>query len=81
MDIHEITTFIGWCSVINVGILATTVVALVFMRNFASTIHEKMFGIDKAELPKMYFRYIANYKIAILILNIVPYLALKILAV
>ena len=41
-------------------------------------IHRKMFGLSEEVLSKEYFRYLANYKIAIFIFNLVPYLALRI---
>tara|TARA_B100001989_G_C24547169_1_gene471707 strand:- start:3621 stop:3872 length:252 start_codon:yes stop_codon:yes gene_type:complete len=79
MTIETLTAFFGWCSVLNVGLLIFTVLALLVMRNFAVKTHSQMFGVNPDDLPKMYFTYVANYKIAIIMLNIVPYCALKIM--
>jgi hypothetical protein len=49
------------------------------MRNTISAIHSKMLGINQEALPMAYMQYLGNYKIAILMLNIVPYVALKIM--
>ena len=38
-----------------------------------------MFGVDEADLPGIYFRYIAQYKILIFVFNLMPYLALRIM--
>jgi hypothetical protein len=51
---------------------------IVLMRSTAMKIHGKMFGLSEEVLSKEYFRYLANYKIAIYIFNLVPYLALRI---
>jgi len=80
MELDTLTTFLGWCSVINIGALILTSFSLMLMRGPISTIHSAMFGVSEANLPSTYFQYLANYKIAILILNVVPYFALKIMA-
>lgn len=36
-----------------------------------------MFGLSQDDLSRAYFQYLAQYKIAIFVLNIAPYLALK----
>jgi hypothetical protein len=38
-----------------------------------------MFGVDPQNIATQYFQYLANYKIAIFMLNIVPYLALRLM--
>lgn len=79
MTIETLTAFFGWCSVINVGLLMLTVFSLMFMQGFAVKTHSKMFGLNPEDLPKMYFGYIANFKIAVIMLNIVPYCSLKLM--
>jgi hypothetical protein len=36
--------------------------------------------MDEKDLGRAYFQYLAQYKIAIIVLNIAPYLALRIIA-
>ena len=78
-EISVITEFLGWCSIINIVLLTLTAVFVVFFRGCIVNIHSKMFGLDKEKLPLLYFRYLANYKIAIIVFNIVPYIAFKIM--
>ena len=42
--------------------------------------HSALFGLDEKDLGRAYFQYLAQYKIAIIVLNIAPYLALRIIA-
>ena len=77
IEIDTLTTFLGWCSVINISVLVLTTIILVMMRGPISGIHSKLFGVSQANLPSTYFQYLGNYKIAIFIFNVVPYLALK----
>ena len=80
ITISALREFMGWSSVINICLLTTTTLAVILMRESITKLHEKMFGIDARELPRIYFQYVAQYKLAIIILNIVPYVALKIIA-
>lgn len=80
ITIDALATFLGWCSIINTGVLLFSTVILIMFKDFISAIHSKMFGVSPSNLPSAYFQYLGNYKIAIFILNIVPYFALKIMA-
>jgi len=76
---ETLTIFFGWCSIINIAMLCAATLMLTTMREFISGIHSKMTGLGQSELSIAYFQYLANYKIAILMLNLVPYIALKII--
>lgn len=80
MDINTLTTFLGWCAILNIGVLLFSTAAVLLMRETISNIHSKMFGVSESNLPSAYFRYLANFKIAIIVLNIVPYFALKLMS-
>ena len=79
-NLESLTIFFGWCSVINIGILATTTLLLAVLRDFVTSVHSKIMGVEKAGLPDAYFTYLGTYKIAIIMLNLVPYVALKLMA-
>lgn len=80
MSINELTAFLGWCTIVNMGVLIFSTLFITLLKSFAIDVHSKLLGIDAAELPKMYFSYLANYKIMVLMFNFAPYIALKILA-
>ena len=46
--------------------------------NTIMLIHQKMLGMSETDLSKVYFQYMAQYKIFIFIFNLVPYLALRV---
>ncbi len=79
-SLDSLTRFLGWCSVINLGILIFASLAVTLMRGQLLSIHGKMFGLGEADLSRAYFQYLAQYKIAIFVFNLVPYIALKIVA-
>ena len=72
-NLQTLTTCLGWCSGINVIALLVASLMLVLMRNFVAGIHGKMFGVSKEQISLVYVHYLANYKIAIIVLNSGPY--------
>ncbi len=80
MTIEALTEFVGWVSVINIAVLLISGIAVIVMRGPISKVHSKLFGLDQKDLGRAYFQYLGQYKIAIIVLSIAPYLALKIMA-
>ena len=78
-DLSVIAAFLGWCTLINYGILLLSTVMVYACGDWAKGIHSKLFNISEADLDALYFNYLGNYKLAIFIFNLVPYIALKIL--
>ena len=79
-NITFFVSFFGWCSLINIGVLIFATLFLVFFGSFTKKIHSKFINIPEQELDIIYFKYLGNYKIGILIFNLVPYIALQIMA-
>ena len=80
MTVETLTELLGWSTVINFGLLMFSVIKLVLVRGWVSKIHSMMFGLSEVELSRAYFQFLAQYKIAIIVLNLVPYIALKVMA-
>ena len=79
ITIEIMIEFLGWCSVINIGVLILSAVFIIIFNDTVVKIHTKMFEIDRKFIHQEYFKYLAQYKIIIIIFNIVPYFALKII--
>ena len=79
-SIETVREFLGWCSVINVGMLLISTLMLTVMRGWIVNIHANMTGVSKAELPRIYLEFLGNYKMLIIVLNLVPYIALRVMA-
>ena len=77
MTIETLTELLGWSSIINIAILLFSTVLLIAMRGAISKVHSTLFGLDEKDLGRAYFQYLAQYKIAIIVLNITPYIALR----
>jgi hypothetical protein len=79
-SLETLRAFLGWCTVLNLGILLIAGIVAGPMRGVVSGIHAKMYGLGEADLSRAYFQYLAHYKTAIFVFNLVPYIALVIIA-
>lgn len=79
MTIETLRDFFNWCVAINVGIFVMSTVSMLFMGGWASKIHAKMFDLDPMWVRQAYFSFLANYKIALLVFVVVPWIALHLM--
>tara|TARA_R110002049_G_scaffold23490_78_gene82935 strand:- start:3111 stop:3359 length:249 start_codon:yes stop_codon:yes gene_type:complete len=79
ITLADLTTLLGWASIINIGFFTFAALMLVFMRGTISSLHSKMFGIPENELALFYFRYLANFKTLLFVFSLAPYFALKLM--
>jgi len=78
--IDSVTAFLGWCTVINIAALTFSSLLIMLLKVPVSKIHSKLFGLNIEDLPLTYFQYLGNFKIAIIVFNLVPYVALKVMS-
>jgi len=79
IGVNELTTFFGWCTVINLGVYLFSALFIIVFKGFTINLHSKIVGIEASDLPNMYFNFLGNYKIGMLLLNLSPYIALKLM--
>ena len=79
-SIDTLATFFGWCTVVNVGLLLLAMLVFSVFRNIFATITAKMFGVTKEEAAVTFFRVFQQYRLAVVVLNVVPYIALKMMS-
>lgn len=78
-SLDNFTKFFGWCTVINVILYIFSAIMVIFMNGPISQIHAMIFGLTEVDVLHTYFQYLGQYKIAIFVFNLVPYIALKII--
>lgn len=79
-SIETLTTFFGWCTVINLGIILMVVLFSSVAHEGVAKINAKIFGVTKEEANVTWFRVFQQYRLAFVVLNVVPYMALKMMA-
>jgi len=79
MTIADLTEFLGWATVINLGFLMVTFFVVVYLRNTILQIHKKLFGLMEEDILRAYFQYMAQFKIVVVVFFLAPYVALKLM--
>lgn len=79
MDIHTLTSFFMWCTIINAGFLV--ILALFFMTapELVYRLQTKWFSISREHFDLVFYAFLAVYKVFFLIFNLVPWLVLLII--
>ena len=78
-NLDMLTEFFGWCVVISFGIHFLGLLAILPVRQKWVRLHAKIFGLEESQVNEALLSYFARYKIAAILLTLVPYMALKIM--
>lgn len=79
LSTETLIQFFGWASVINLVLLSVSVIAIILWRHPICRLHQQLFKISETELMPIYFKFLAQYKLLIILLNLVPYFTLKLM--
>ena len=79
-SIETLATFFGWCTVINFALLFFAFLFWIPFKEVFSVLGASVFGIPEEEVKATFLRSLMQYRAAIFILNLVPYIALKIMS-
>jgi len=79
MTMETLRTFLGWCTVINMTFLILASLFLGPMRGLVIAVHGKFMPLSTEDLLRAYFDYLSHYKIAVVVFNLVPYVALVVM--
>lgn len=81
MDSIEMwSRFFGWCTVLNLGMYLISAVAMLTMRPLVVRKCIGWFGVTEDVVLRVSLQWLAAYKLAILLLALVPWLALTFMA-
>ncbi len=74
----QITAIFGWMTIVNILLYTYAAFFIVFKRDWIMGLHSRLLGVEQDGLETLYFSYLGNYKIVIITMNLVPWIALKI---
>ena len=78
MRIDVVRNFFLWCAVINYLVLVFWFLLLVFPHQWLYRLWGKWFSLTAEQFDTINFAGIALYKVCMLLFNLVPYIALRI---
>lgn len=77
ITIENLRTLWGWCTVLNVGMLAVWSLAFVFARDLVFKVHTRWFRISEERFDEIHYTLMGYYKLAVFLFNLAPYLVLR----
>lgn len=80
MNIATTCQFLLWCAVINYGILIVWFLVFTLAHDSLHQLHARMFRISTERFDTIHYAAMAFYKVGVLLLNLVPYFALRMVA-
>lgn len=78
MSMELIRDMLAWCAVINLGLLIGWFLFFSLAHNWMYSLHQKWFQLTVEQFDTIHYVGMALFKIGILLFNLVPYLALRI---
>lgn len=79
MTIEIIRDALGWCTLINWGLLLCWFLFLTLAHDWTHRLHSKWFNLSADKFDAIHYAGMALFKIGILMFNLVPYFALRII--
>ena len=79
MNHFPLSDFLLWCTVLNYLVLLLWFVAFSLGHDWMLKLHGRWFRLTAAQFGSVHYGGMAVYKIGILILNLVPYIALNVI--
>lgn len=81
MTVATLTTFLGWCTAINMGFMVLWAVAILGIPDLVFRIQRPfVHNMERKEWDLFMFGYMAMFKVMVIVFNLVPYMALKLMA-
>ncbi len=78
MTMEVVRDMLGWCTLINIGVLLYWWLMIAFAHDWIYRYHGRWFKIPVETFDAIHYGGMAAFKIAIFMFNLVPYLALRI---
>ena len=78
MTIEVIRDAFAWCTVISWGFLLIWFLFFTMAHDWTYRVHSKWFNLSVDKFDAIHYAGIALFKIGIILFNLVPYLALRI---
>jgi hypothetical protein len=78
MTIETLRGALLWCAVINYGVLLIWFLFCIFAHDWMHRLHGKWFRLSVEQFDALHYAGMTIYKLGIILLNVVPYVALRI---
>jgi len=80
MNIELLTEFFMWCTILNLGVLATWSVVFIAMPDFVYKTQTRFVSVTRESFNNAMYSIIGMYKVFFIVFCLAPYVALLIMA-
>ncbi|ABA89797.1 hypothetical protein Pcar_2559 [Syntrophotalea carbinolica DSM 2380] len=80
MTVSIVREFFMWCTIINGILLIFSALMCAFAGDWIYRLHGRLFSLPRESFNVVLYAFIGVFKIFFIVFNLVPYLALEILA-
>ena len=78
MNLELLRAVLGWCSLINFGILLVWFLMLVLCHDLIYKVRGKWFKLNTEQFDAIHYALLGVFKMGVFLFNFIPYLALRI---
>jgi hypothetical protein len=78
MTIETLRDMLGWCAVINLGLLVWWFFFITVAHDWTYRLHRRWYKLSEEAFDAIHYAGIGLFKLGVLLFNVVPYLALRI---
>ena len=78
MSIEMLRNAFLWCAVINYGVLLVWFLFFILAHDLMQRLHGRWFQLSRQQFDVIHYAGMAVFKLGIILLNLVPYIALRI---
>ena len=78
MSIEIVREVLGWCAVINYGVLLWWFLFFTFAHEWMHQFHGRWFRLPVEQFDAIHYAGMGIFKVGIIVFNLVPYVALRI---
>ncbi len=79
MSIEMVRNFLLWCAIINCGLLIVGVVIITLAHDWVYRLNSRLFRLSVEQFDTINYAWIVFFKTGIILFNLVPYIALRII--
>jgi hypothetical protein len=80
MSLEQLAALLGWMTVINMVIMVLSAILLAGLKGILGRYHSKLFAVSAEEVAAASCNYLGRFKVLIIVFNLTPYIALRLIA-
>lgn len=80
MTVEVVRGFFAWCTLINMGLLVWWFLWFFLAHDWIYGLHGRWFKLSEERFDAIHYAAMAFFKISLIVFNLVPYLALRIIS-